>query len=83
MPSGNKTCSEIGVLLPIFSEEESWNQGVRAFLYGLCLLWIFFGVAIVADAFMCGIEHITSKTRKIQIPDPNKKDAIKNIEVKV
>ncbi|KAL8603604.1 hypothetical protein ACOMHN_022556 [Nucella lapillus] len=78
----NTTCSDRGLILPIF-EEESWAIGVRAFLYVLAMLWCFFGVAIVADAFMCGIEHITSKTRKIQIPNPNKKDGIKTIEVKV
>ena len=78
----NSTCSDLGLLLPIF-QEESWNQWVRAALYLLAMLWCFFGVAIVADAFMCGIEHITSKTRSIQIPDPNKKDDIKTIEVKV
>ncbi|KAK7113071.1 sodium/calcium exchanger 3-like [Littorina saxatilis] len=75
-------CSSVGLMLPIV-EEESWNKGVRAMLYMLAMLWCFFGVAIVADAFMCGIEHITSKTRKIQIPDPNKKDGVKDIEVKV
>ncbi|XP_076458128.1 sodium/calcium exchanger 1-like [Babylonia areolata] len=75
-------CSERGLILPIF-DEESWEKGVRATLYLIAMLWCFFGVAIVADAFMCGIEHITSKTRKIQIPDPGKKDGIKTIEVKV
>jgi solute carrier family 8 (sodium/calcium exchanger) len=82
MSAENTTCSDKGLLLPIF-EEEGWHKGVRGFLYMLCLLWVFFGVAIVADAFMCGIEHITSKTRKIQIPDPVKKDAVKFLEVKV
>ena len=78
----NSTCSDLGTLLPIV-EEEGWNKGVRAGLYLLAMLWCFFGVAIVADAFMCGIEHITSKTRKIEIPDPEKKDSVKTIEVKV
>ena len=80
--STNGTCSDLGTLLPIF-DEESWNKGVRAAVYVLAMLWCFFGVAIVADAFMCGIEHITSKTRKIEIPDPEQKDSIKTIEVKV
>ncbi|KAK7507405.1 hypothetical protein BaRGS_00001340 [Batillaria attramentaria] len=72
-----------GTLLPIFNEEESWNKGVRALLYFVAMVWCFFGVAIVADAFMCGIEHITSRTRNIKVPDPNKKDNVKEIEVKV
>ena len=78
----NSTCSDQGLVLPIF-EEEGWNKGVRAVLYLVAMLWCFFGVAIVADAFMCGIEHITSKTRKIEIPDSSKKDGRKRIEVKV
>ena len=68
--------------MPIL-DEEGWLDGVRAFFYLFGMVWCFFGVAIVADRFMCGIEHITSKTRKIQIPDPSKKDEVKTIEVKV
>ncbi|KAL8609364.1 hypothetical protein ACOMHN_008158 [Nucella lapillus] len=78
----NKTCSSRGLLLPLL-EEGGWEPWGRAFVYLLCMLWTFFGVAIVADRFMCGIETITSKTRNIQIPDPNSNDGVKTIQVKV
>ena len=53
------------LLLPIFNESD-WSTGVRAFLYGLGMLWSFMGVSIGADLFMCAIETITSKTKKIK-----------------
>ncbi|XP_059147493.1 sodium/calcium exchanger 2-like [Physella acuta] len=74
-------CSDKGLLLP-FINEYTWNPYVRAFLYVLAMLWCFFGIAIVSDAFMCGIEHITSKTRTISIPNPEG-EGFKLIEVKV
>ncbi|VDO34626.1 unnamed protein product [Onchocerca flexuosa] len=36
-------------------------------LYFLALLYCFLGTAIVADAFMCSIEKITSSTRKVKL----------------
>jgi solute carrier family 8 (sodium/calcium exchanger) len=78
----NYTCSHEALLLPLINEY-TWHIGVRIFLYLAAMLWIFLGVAIVADTFMCGIEKITSKTRIIQVPDPERKDQIAKIEVKV
>uniref|UniRef100_A0A7S4LQM0 Calx-beta domain-containing protein n=1 Tax=Oxyrrhis marina TaxID=2969 RepID=A0A7S4LQM0_OXYMA len=56
-----------GVFLPLFSGEHSWNDGLRAVLYFLGLIWCFMGVAIVSDVFMSAIETITSKERKIKV----------------
>ncbi|XP_050390881.1 sodium/calcium exchanger 2 [Patella vulgata] len=61
----NYRCSK-ALLLPVISEA-TWNPGVRAFLYLVALLWCFLAVAIIADIFMCSIEKITSKTRKIRV----------------
>ncbi|XP_050390892.1 sodium/calcium exchanger 3 isoform X2 [Patella vulgata] len=77
----NYTCSE-ALLLPIISEA-TWNPGVRAFLYILALLWCFLAVAIIADVFMCSIEKITSKTRKIRVADSSVPEGYKELEVKV
>ncbi|CAG5117035.1 unnamed protein product, partial [Candidula unifasciata] len=74
-------CSDKGLLLPAINEY-TWNKGTRAFLYLLGLLWCFLGIAIASDTFMCGIEHITSKTRLISIPNPDG-NGVKVIEVKV
>jgi solute carrier family 8 (sodium/calcium exchanger) len=45
-----------------------WNNNFRAFLYILFLLWCFVGVSVLADAFMGGIEAITSATWKKLVP---------------
>ncbi|CAL1282585.1 unnamed protein product [Larinioides sclopetarius] len=74
-------CLEPGLLLP-FVDESKWNIGVRAFLYLLALLYCFLGVAIIADIFMCSIEKITSKTRKIILSTSNELEP-EVIEVKV
>ncbi|RUS91007.1 hypothetical protein EGW08_001224, partial [Elysia chlorotica] len=74
-------CSDKGLILPAINEY-TWNEGVRAFLYMVGMLWCFLGIAIVSDTFMCGIEHITSKTRLISVPDPET-GGTKSIEVKV
>uniref|UniRef100_A0A1W7RA49 Sodium/calcium exchanger 3 n=1 Tax=Hadrurus spadix TaxID=141984 RepID=A0A1W7RA49_9SCOR len=60
----NYLCSDKGLLLPIINEY-TWSRESRAFLYLLGLIYCFLGVAIIADIFMCSIEKITSKTRKI------------------
>ncbi|KAG0431661.1 hypothetical protein HPB47_021601 [Ixodes persulcatus] len=62
---GNKTCTD-GLLLP-FLDESSWSREGRSFVYLLGLLYCFLGVAIIADVFMCAIEKITSKTRRITL----------------
>lgn len=83
MTMSNNTCSDKGLLLPIFHEEESWQKGVRAALYFIAMIWCFFGIAIVADTFICGIEHITSKTRIIKVASRDKQEGEKEVEVKV
>ncbi|ESO84204.1 hypothetical protein LOTGIDRAFT_92127, partial [Lottia gigantea] len=55
----------------------------RAFLYFLALLWCFLAVAILADIFMCSIEKITSKTRKVRVADSSVPEGFKQIEIKV
>lgn len=66
MDSGaNYTCSD-GLLLP-FLDESSWSRGGRSFVYLLGLIYCFLGVAIIADVFMCAIERITSKTRRLTL----------------
>lgn len=75
-------CSEKGLLLPIICEH-TWSKNVRAFLYLLGLLYCFLGVAIVADIFMCAIEKITSKTKRIIVAKPGAYDTTQEVEVKV
>lgn len=74
-------CNE-GLLLPAISEY-TWPTGARAFLYIIALLWCFFGVAIIADVFMCAIERITSATRVIRVPDEHEETGYREMEIKV
>lgn len=75
-------CSDKGLILPIINEY-TWSKEVRAFLYLAGLLWCFLGVAIIADVFMCAIEKITSKTRKIKVASSESESGYVELEVKV
>lgn len=74
-------CAQTGLLLPIFLEV-TWPREARAVLYFVGLIYSFLGVSIVADIFMCAIEKITSKTKKIHIAS-TKEDVPEVIEVPV
>lgn len=74
-------CQNKGLLLPLFLEV-TWPREARAFLYFFALIYSFLGVSIVADIFMCAIEKITSKTKKIAIAS-TKEDVPEVIEVPV
>lgn len=76
----NYSCSN-GLLLPIINEY-TWSRPARAFLYLLGLFYCFLGVAIIADIFMCSIEKITSKTKKIMLSTSDESQP-EVIEVKV
>lgn len=43
--------------------------GFLAISYGLALIYLFLGIAIISDIFMAGIEAITSQTVTITIKD--------------
>jgi hypothetical protein len=45
--------------------ENMWSQSARGGLYLFCLLYVFLGVAIVADVFMNAIEVVTSATKTV------------------
>ena len=74
-------CSDDGLILPLFFEE-TWPKSVRVIIYLVALLYSFLGVSIVADIFMCAIEKITSKTKKIHIAS-TREDVPEVIEVQV
>ena len=74
-------CADKGLMFPVINEY-TWETWARGVVYFLGMMWCFLGVAIVSDSFMCGIEHITSKTRHIQMADA-KGEGMKTIEVKV
>lgn len=88
--TGNGSCAETnenltackaeGLLLPILNES-GWPTPFRAGMYMAGLIYCFLGISIVADVFMCSIEKITSRTRKIKIPNPEAEGGYEKIEV--
>lgn len=56
-----------GLVFPLFGSEHSWPPGVQALAYFCGLMYLFFGVSIIADVFMSAIEVITSKTREVML----------------
>lgn len=45
------------------------NVGLLAIAYGLCLVYLFLGISIVAEIFMESIEKITSKKITLDVED--------------
>lgn len=62
------TCSDKGLLLPLVSEA-TWPTGARAFIYLIGLLWSFLAIAEITKIFISAIAQITSRTKKLKIPD--------------
>jgi solute carrier family 8 (sodium/calcium exchanger) len=50
--------------------ENMWSRSARGGLYLFCLLYVFLGVAIVADVFMNAIETVTSATKMVSTAYP-------------
>ena len=70
------------LLLPLVSElfQIKWVQVVA---YFLALLYLFLGIAIIADIFMCAIERITSKTKVVKVRIGSGEDDYEEVEVKI
>ncbi|XP_070581172.1 sodium/calcium exchanger 2-like isoform X2 [Ptychodera flava] len=75
-------CYDKGLLLPLVNES-TWSIGARATIYILGLLWSFMGVSIIADVFMCSIEVITSKVKRVKVANPKAPDGVEEVEVKL
>lgn len=69
---GEDPCSS-WLLLPA---ENLWHEGIRGALYLLAMLYIFIGIAIGSDVFMCSIEVITSKKRTVVRWDEEKQERV-------
>ena len=63
-------CSDRGLILPLISEY-TWPIWVRAVLYFTFLLYLFLGIAKIADIFMVSIEQITSVRKKVKFTNIN------------
>lgn len=59
-----------GVLIPIWQPQTGISGSTkffRACVYLIAMLYLFFGVSIVADRFMAAIEVITSQEREVKV----------------
>ncbi|KAJ7384559.1 hypothetical protein OS493_021190 [Desmophyllum pertusum] len=66
-------CFKSWLLLPA---ENLWSEGLRGFLYVVAMLYLFLGIAIIADIFMSCIEVITSKKKTVTRYDPEKQERV-------
>ncbi|KAJ8029397.1 Sodium/calcium exchanger 2 [Holothuria leucospilota] len=71
--NGTEPCSS-WILLPA---ENLWPRWIRGVLYLAAMVYLFVGIAIVSDVFMCSIEVITSQQRTVYKWDPEKKKTVK------
>jgi len=54
------------MILPLISGETKWPDSIRAVIYGVGMIYFFFGVSIIADTFVASIEVVTSRRRKVE-----------------
>ena len=45
------------------------NKQLLGFVYFMTMVWMFFGIALIADLFMEAIEVITSTTKRVKVTD--------------
>ena len=64
--SPHENCSLKNLITPSISQLCAL-PAIQAIGYFLILLYLFLGIAIVSDVFMCSIETITSQTRKTKV----------------
>jgi len=62
-----------GLVIPLWPGTDEMSPGDRfgrGLLYGVLMLWLFIGVAIVSDKFMESIEMITAQEKEVSVKDP-------------
>ncbi|XP_064208145.1 sodium/calcium exchanger 2a [Anguilla rostrata] len=84
----SKTCSGVvtctpGILLPVWGPQSPGlgEQALRAFVYFLCLMYMFLGVSIIADRFMAAVEVITSQEKEVTITKPNGETSVTTVRI--
>ncbi|XP_030832706.1 magnesium/proton exchanger 2 isoform X5 [Strongylocentrotus purpuratus] len=70
----NQTRCSSWLLLPA---ENLWPAWLRCTLYLMAMFYLFIGIAIISDVFMCSIEMITSKQKTIIKYDAERKVHVK------
>jgi len=78
-----KICED-GLLIPRWNPQTGLSAGdrvARAILYGVIMIWLFIGVAIVSDKFMSAIEMITSEEKEVKLKKANGETQIIVVQV--
>eukprot|EP00928_Gymnodinium_smaydae_P087646 TRINITY_DN71885_c0_g1_i1.p1 TRINITY_DN71885_c0_g1~~TRINITY_DN71885_c0_g1_i1.p1 ORF type:complete len:740 (+),score=80.91 TRINITY_DN71885_c0_g1_i1:71-2290(+) len=57
-----------GMILPLSSQEHHWNPLLRGTLYAIGMVYVFLGIAMIADTFVQSIENITSSWTQVLDP---------------
>lgn len=81
-PTTLVTCFNENIVTPLFEAmfQIHWIQSIA---YLFLLLYLFLGIAIIADIFMCAIEKITSKTKVVSLRSGPTDQDVEQVEVKV
>jgi len=82
-PDGWKICKD-GLLIPMWEPQIELSAGDRvgrAIVYFIAMIYLFIGVAIVADIFMGSIETITSQEKEVVVKKPNGEKQIIVVQV--
>lgn len=73
---------EDGLILPCWhSDGTTTTIVIHGFVYLMALIYMFVGVAIIADRFMSSIEQITSQERDIIVRRPDGKKEIVSVRI--
>lgn len=71
-----------GLLLPFWSHDKTTLAiTLHGIVYFLALMYIFVGVAIIADRFMAAIEQITSQEQDVIVRKPNGEKEIISVRI--
>lgn len=73
-----------GLLLPVWEPTVNLALGdiiARGIVYFLAMVYMFVGVAIIADKFMAAIEVITSQERQVTIKKPNQEPKVVSVRI--
>lgn len=76
-----KDCFNINLITPLVESLfiKPWFQAVANLFF---LLYLFLGIAIIADIFMCAIEKITSKTKQVIVKSGPGEYDFEQVEIK-
>lgn len=80
--SEHENCYDHNLLTPLIARAFTYET-VLIITYLFLLLYLFLGIAIIADIFMCAIEAITSKIKIVKVKTGPGENDFEEVEVKI